>query len=379
MLPRALLSAVAVGSMIALSLAPAVAADDSDQVLSIDHYIAHTSTVPALAGQTAQLYARERVQAGAALRSPTGSTPVVLFVHGAGTPSEVAFDNSYADYSWMAFLARAGFDVFSLDLTGYGPSTRPEPMLDPCNLPADVQERLRPGEPCPPSYTRQLTTATAEWDEIDTAVQYIRGLRGVDKINMIAWSLGGPRVGGYATRHPDLVEKLVLLAPVFSRNEANDPPAEVPAAGSPMTVQSEQDFEELWDRQTACADQVDPAIRGVIWSEMMASDPLGATWGSGVRRAPTRTAWGWTADVAAEVRQPTLLVSGEADVQVAPSAVRDLHATLGSSDKVFVDLACSSHNAAWETRHQILFDASLEWLTRGTVHGERSGSLRLGD
>ena len=40
---------------------------------------------------------------------------VVLFVHGAGTPAEVAFDVPYQDYSWMAYLAQAGFDTFSVD------------------------------------------------------------------------------------------------------------------------------------------------------------------------------------------------------------------------------------------------------------------------
>ena len=39
-------------------------------------------------------------------------------------PAEVAFDVPYQDYSWMAYLARAGYDVFSMDTTGYGRSTR---------------------------------------------------------------------------------------------------------------------------------------------------------------------------------------------------------------------------------------------------------------
>ena len=38
---------------------------------------------------------------------------VVLFIHGAGTPAEVSFDVPYQDYSWMAYLARAGFNTFS--------------------------------------------------------------------------------------------------------------------------------------------------------------------------------------------------------------------------------------------------------------------------
>jgi hypothetical protein len=43
---------------------------------------------------------------------------------GVGTPSKVAFDVRYQDYSWMEYLAREGFDVFAMDTTGYGRSTR---------------------------------------------------------------------------------------------------------------------------------------------------------------------------------------------------------------------------------------------------------------
>jgi hypothetical protein len=63
---------------------------------------------------------------------------------------------------------------------------------------------------------------------------------------------------------------------------------------------------------------------------------------------------------------------------VNPARARDLYADLGASDKVFVDLACSSHNAMWETNHGLLFAASLEWLEKGTVNGSKSGELKLG-
>src|SRR3954463_8903588 len=98
--------------------------DDSAQLLSIDHYVRVKSTVPAIAGQDVPIYVRERVQAGAALRGGT-SDRVALFVHGAGTPAEVAFDVPQRDYSWMAYLAEAGFDTFAMDTTGYGRSNRP--------------------------------------------------------------------------------------------------------------------------------------------------------------------------------------------------------------------------------------------------------------
>ena len=100
------------------------AATIATRLLTIDHYVQVKSTVPAIAGQPAQLYVRERVVAGSALRGAVSPDRVVLFVHGAGTPAEVAFDLPYQDYSWMAYLARAGFDVFSVDMTGYGRSTQ---------------------------------------------------------------------------------------------------------------------------------------------------------------------------------------------------------------------------------------------------------------
>ena len=119
---------------VALLLTTAAFADDSGQLLRVDHYVRVRSTVPAIAGQTTQIYVREVAQAGSVLRGAPASDRVVLFIHGAGTPAEVAFDVPYQDYSWMAYLANAGFDVFSMDMTGYGRSTRPAAMNDPCNL-----------------------------------------------------------------------------------------------------------------------------------------------------------------------------------------------------------------------------------------------------
>ena len=98
--------------------------EDSGRLLTIDHYVHVRSTVPAIAGQPMQIYVRERAKAGTVLRGTTFTDRVVLFVHGAGTPAEVAFDVPYQDYSWMAYLANAGLDVFSMDMTGKTSSRR---------------------------------------------------------------------------------------------------------------------------------------------------------------------------------------------------------------------------------------------------------------
>jgi len=362
--------------LVAAFLGVTLSADDSDRLLTIDHYVRVTSTVPAIAGQPAQLYIRERVLAGGALRTSSFGDRVVLFVHGAGTPAEVAFDVPYQDYSWMAFLARAGFDVFSVDMTGYGRSTRPAPMNDPCNLAKDRQAGFI-ASPCAASYPHTLTSIASDWNDIDAAVNYIRTLRHVDRVSLVAWSRGGPRAGGYAAQHPERVRRLVVLAPAYDKNSPANAAEAALADGVPMNTQSRQDFDANWDRQVGCTDQYDRAASNAVWTEMLASDSVGATWGPGVRRAP-EMAGTWPPAMARKVAVPFLMISGAHDKQVAPDRVRELYTDVTSGEKVFVDLACSSHNAMWERNHVLLFRASLEWLTQGTVNGMKSGMLKLG-
>jgi pimeloyl-ACP methyl ester carboxylesterase len=195
---------------------------------------------------------------------------------------------------------------------------------------------------------------------------------------MVAWSLGGPRAGGYTAQHPDKVRRLVLLAPAFNRAGQTGPPAVVPAKGVTFNTQSHDEFTANWARQVGCPDQIDPAASAAVWSAMLESDPVGATWGTGVRRAPQVTSWGWNPAVVAKMRTPVLAVSGAHDKQVPSDRVRELVADLGSGEKVFADLACSSHNALWERNHLLLFQASLEWLTKGTVNGMKTGAVKLG-
>ena len=358
-------------------------ADDGEKLLSVDHYVRVNSTAPASAGQTTQIYAREVVLASTGLRQSGLGDRVVLFIHGAGTPAEVSFDVGYQDYSWMAFLAHAGFDVFAMDMTGYGRSTRPAPMNDPCNLSHEQQLTFVPAllaAPCSGSQTQSITNIGSDWNDIGAVVDHILALRHIEKVNLVAWSQGGPRAGGYAAQHPDKVNKMVLLAPAYNRAGPEKQPAGMAGAGrgAAMTTQSHAEFTANWDRQVGCPAQYDPAASDVVWAEMLESDAVGATWGTGVRRAPSVPSWGWNAAVVAKTTIPTLMVSGQHDKQVAPASVRNLYADIGSPRKVFIDLACSSHNAMWEKNHLLLFRASLEWLTKGTVNDKEQAELRLG-
>lgn len=343
----------------------------------INHYVADVSTAPSMKGEIAQLYVREKTRK----ERNVGEGNVVLFIHGAGTPAEVAFDVPFEGYSWMEYLAEEGFDTFAMDTTGYGRSTRPYVMNDPCNMSAVQREQLIPElaeSGCEPSYGYAATTIASDWDDIDAVVDYLRAMRGVSKVHLVAWSLGGPRAAGYANLHPEKVDRLVLLAPAYGRNRSSEAPEQLPVPGPAFSKQSRADFDANWNRQVECENQYTAPVAEAVWQAMLDSDPVGATWGTGVRRAPRTTVWGWGQQDVAKATHPMLLVAPALDKQIPPLRVFELHEDLGSNDKVLLDLACSSHNAMWEMNHQLLFEASKQWLRDGAIDGQSSGIVRKG-
>ena len=54
----------------------------------------------------------------------------VVYVHGATYPASTAFDLKLDGVSWMEYIASRGYDVYLLDLRGYGKSTRPKEMAE---------------------------------------------------------------------------------------------------------------------------------------------------------------------------------------------------------------------------------------------------------
>lgn len=364
----------------------------SGRIEVTDYLVPHISTVPAIAGRRVELFVREKVQAGR-----RGKAPVVLMIAGATISTVPAFDLQYENYSWMDHLAAAGFDVFAMDLTGYGLSPRPM-MEDACNnSPSDQQNYLMPkplAQTCSPSYPFQLTSLETDTDDIDGVVEYLRQVRGADKIQLVGWSRGGSRAGRYTSLHPDKVEKLLLYAPGrYFRASSTNPPVPLPPAGVPSTVLGSGDFYRLtWDLNGGtnapftgmCDNQFDPAIRPVVTATQLEFDPLGSTWGSaGVRRSPlfpsTSTATsGWNSSFAAKVTVPTLVIRGDLDTQVPIGDIQDLLNDLTSvPQKVFVHVACASHYLLWENQHTALLNASVEWLVTGTYGGQFSGTFAV--
>ena len=95
---------------------------------------------------------------------------IVLFVHGATYPSETVFDIDLPGGSWADLVARKGYDVYLVDVRGYGGSTRPAAM-----------------EGAPAENPPLATTIEAARD-VGSAVDFILKRRGALKLNLVGWS-----------------------------------------------------------------------------------------------------------------------------------------------------------------------------------------------
>ena len=123
----------------------------------------------------------------------------LVYVHGATYPASTAFDLKLDGLSWMEYIASRGYDVYLLDLRGYGKSTRPKEMSEDAKANAPI-----------------VRGDTAVKD-IGTVVDFVRARRNIPRVNLLGWSWGTTLMATYTTQNNAKVERLVLYAPSWIR------------------------------------------------------------------------------------------------------------------------------------------------------------------
>ena len=119
----------------------------------------------------------------------------IVVMHGASFSSGSLFDVPFNGVSFLDLLADAGYDVYALDVRGYGRSTRPPEM----------ERSSADGLPL-------VNTATGVKD-LGTVVEFVRKRRSIEKVGIFGMSWGGTVSGAYTSVNNDKVHKLALLAP----------------------------------------------------------------------------------------------------------------------------------------------------------------------
>ena len=279
----------------------------------------------------------------------------VLFVHGATYPAHSAFDLPLGGQSWMEYIASRGYDVYLLDVRGYGKSTRPKEMSE------DAKNN--------PPIVRGETAVK----DIGTVVDFILARRNIPRLNLLGWSWGTTLMATYTTQNPDKVERLALYAPSWIRQTASlvqTGPGPTPAY---RTVRRDQAMGR-WltgvpeDKKSALI----PAGWFDQWADAtFASDPDGAKMNPPVLRAPNGVVQdgleffgaGKAYYDPAKITVPTLLVLGEWDRDTPPYMAQTLFPLLvNAPGKRFIMLAEGTHTIMMEKNRMELFKAVQAFL-----------------
>ncbi len=298
------------------------------------------------------IYVRNKHPAGMTSFRPERT---VVFVHGATYPAHTAFDLALDGMSWMDYIAARGYDVYLLDLRGYGKSTRPPEMADK------------------PDANPPLVRGDTAVKDISSVVDFVLKRRGLARVNLIGWSWGTTLMATYAGQHADKVERLVLYAPAWIRTT----PSLVQAGPGPIPAYRMVRREQALERWlTGVPEAKKAALIPPGWFDAWAdatwaSDPEGARMDPPVIRAPN----GVVQDGAdffgagkpyydpAKITAPTLLIHAEWDRDTPPYMAQTLFPLLvNSPGKRYVALAEGTHTIVMERNRLKLFEAVQAFL-----------------
>jgi pimeloyl-ACP methyl ester carboxylesterase len=279
----------------------------------------------------------------------------VLFVHGSTYPASTSFDLQLDGMSWMDYIASRGYDVYLLDLRGYGKSTRPKEMSEDANR--------------NPPIVRGDTAVK----DIGTAVDFILARRNIPRLNLLGWSWGTTLMATYTTLNAAKVERLVLYAPQWVRTT----PTFVQMGSGPMPAYRTVTQEQAKARRFAGIPEnkkADLFPQGWFeeWAEATwATDPVGAQASPPFIRAPNGTmqdtAEFWSTGKPyydpAKITAPTLIVLAEWDNDNPPYMAQTLFPLLvNSPGKRLVLLAEGAHGILMERNRLKLFEAVQAFL-----------------
>jgi pimeloyl-ACP methyl ester carboxylesterase len=279
----------------------------------------------------------------------------VLFVHGATYPAHTAFDLKLDGLSWMEYIASRGYDVYLLDLRGYGKSTRPREMGE------DAKAN-------PP-----LVRGDTAVKDIGTVVDFILARRNIPRLNLLGWSWGTTLMATYTAQNNAKVERLVLYAPSWIRQT----PSLVQTGPGPTPAYRTVSRDAALGRwMTGVPEDKKAGLIPAGWFDTwadatFASDPEGAKMSPPVLRAPNGVVQdgldffgaGKPYYDPAQIKAPTLLILAEWDRDTPPYMAQTLFPLLTNSPgKRLVMLAEGTHTIVMEKNRLKLFQAVQAFL-----------------
>lgn len=310
-----------------------------------------------------RIYVRNKHLAGMSSFAPEKT---VLFVHGATYPAETSFDLLLGGISWMDYIAQHGYDVYMMDVRGYGRSTRP-PEMD-----------------APPEKNAPVADTAAAVRDIGAVVNHILARRHLEKIDLIGWSWGTTTMATYTAGNPGKVERLVLYAPVWLI-EARSAAANAPI-GAYRRVLREAALKRWMTGvpEDKKATLIPAGWFDQWWDATLATDPVGSKQDPPALRAPDgvmldlQRFWGAGKSTydPAKITVPILLIQAEWDQDTPPYMSRALFPLLvNAPEKRYVMIGEGTHTVMMEKNRMQLFREVQAFLDEGAGKGERTGRM----
>lgn len=283
------------------------------------------------------------------------SDRILIFVHGATYPAETAFDLPIEGVSMMDLIARRGFDVYLVDVRGYGRSTRPPEMNEP-------PEKNKP----------VTSTATAAHD-LGAAVDYVLKKRGVPKIDVMGWSWGTSIAGLYTSEHNDKVDRLVLYAPQWIKEPAVPVDPNAKPLGAYRLV-SKDSAKERWLKgvpEDKKASLIPPGVFEAWADSTWATDPDASKHSPPMLRAPNGVFEDginyWSAGKAlydpGKITVPTLILHAEWDADLPSYLAQNYFKQLTHTPyKRMIELSEGTHTVMMEKNRMQFFHELIGFL-----------------
>jgi pimeloyl-ACP methyl ester carboxylesterase len=278
----------------------------------------------------------------------------VLFVHGCCLPSEVTFDLKLDGMSWVDYIVTHGYDVYLMDVRGFGKSTRPKEMAE------------KP-EANPPLFRGDV------WlKDISSVVDFILKRRNIAHLDLVGWSAGAGYIAAYTTHNPDKVKRLVLYAPLWAVQTPLQSSSEFSAAY--LTWRKDEYRQKRWlpglseDKKAMLTP---PGWLDTFIEAAWSSDPMGAQMDPPILRVPAGTAPDffeyWNVGKAyydpAKITVPTVVIGAEWDNLTPPYMRQALFPLLSNAPgKRYVELGQGTHTIMIEKNRLQLFKAVQSFL-----------------
>ncbi len=267
---------------------------------------------------------------------PAKAAGLILFVHGSSMASQPTFDLQVPGRpfsSAMDFFAQHGFDCWSVDMEGYGRSTKDRNNNAPISQGAD---------------------------DCYAAALYIQKLRGKKPFLVYGISSGALRAAMFAERHPEMVARLALDAMVWTGE--GSPTLEQRRKRLPeFQTKNRRPMDKAFIHSVFDRDHPDTAERHVIEAFAEAVCALDDS-------VPTGTYVDMCSKLPIvnpdKITAPTLIMRGQHDGIASFEDLTKFFAKLPNPDKQFTVMSGISHASFQQKNYMMVYHILLSWFSQ---------------